>query len=290
MVALSEFGKSGWSSGRAGFRPSAMGTPLRNPVLGSMLRLPVRPSSPTLGDPKADAQAIAAKLREGANMIVANGESLGATLDRVYTQYESSATENRLIGALRAAYNTVRASDPFMTYIMGNVDNQALVRLQVAERMGNQWLTSIKDSWFGEGPDGVNMHEALIQVDNDLALQVESAFDRVQASTADVSKLSRQVESLPEEILSRGVDYYAGGLKSAGKELWFDVASILRTIKAILDAAGVAGHDISNFLDAAFPKPKSGTGAPGSNASTFPAPGTLILVGLGVFAIYLVLR
>lgn len=296
MVMLTEFGRQGWSAGRTGFRPSSMGSVLRNPVLGQPFRPAIHHS---LGDPKTDAaNAVAKKLTEGANIIVKNGAALQATLDRVYTEYQSSATKNRLIEALRAAYNALRATDPFLLYITGNVDNQALVRLQAAERLGNQWMASIKESWYGDGPDGVDLHDALIVVDNDLALQVESTFDQVQSATADVAKLARQVDQLPEEILSRGVEYYYAGLKSVGSDvwggagdIWSDLGSILKAIKAILDAAGVASNDVKNFLNATFPKPKGASGLPGSNAmSSFPAPGTLILVGLGLVALYIVLK
>lgn len=251
--------------------------------------LAARLSETSPADKVAAAKAIAAKLEEGANLIVSAGKDLSVSLDRTYAQYENSATQNRLAGALRAAYNVLKASDPFMTYIMGNVDNQALVKLQGAERTGLQWMNSIKDQWFGEGPNGVNLHEALMLVNDELAQEVEATFNGVQQSTASISTLSRQVEQLPEEIISRGLGYYFSGLKSAGDELWFDISSIFKFIKAALDAVGVASNDMTNFLNTVFPKSTTPGGKPGP-ASAFPSAGTLILVGVGIFALYVVLK
>lgn len=229
------------------------------------------------------ANKIVQKLEEGANLIIKDGKNLQANLDRLYAQYVNSATQIRLLGALRAAYNVLRVANPFLSFITGNVDNQALVKLQGSEYLGVQWMNEIQKRWFG-GSGETNLHQALILVNDDLAQEVEATFNGVQQATEGIATLARQVGELPEEILSRGIEYYFKGLKDSANELWFDISSIAKLIKALLDAMGQASDDITKFLNHVFPKKRKDEG------SSFPSAGTLLLVGAGALLVYLVIK
>lgn len=201
---IQQIGHSGrWGADLAPVRRSPLAL-ARRPSVGGAFLGPLRLG--VNGEPPAVPMLTEAQILDrGAQAIISSGQRLEQTLYRIYEQYKTYSNSSLLKSAAitLAGWAAPPVGLGLATLIQGNADRQAVVKIEAARHMADEWINGVKDEWMGD--KGENLHARLIQLDDPRASDVERAFDQVVDARNFVASLVSEVQTLPTYQLNEGI-------------------------------------------------------------------------------------